>query len=474
MLNNLREAINYAFYKNKINKETFDKLIALDPTASIGYKYAPWIVRVYIKDFLPIENKKNDYIAAEKNLRKNLNNYLSQELSSTSSQGYEYKNAEDAHEYSRKEYYKFTKSQEYQKLLRFWQEDKSKVTSDLKIYNSLKNKKMLKNERQNNIMNFPDFNSLWEVINSLSPEDIEAINPIGKDEYDKWYEDKEWLVVIPKTYKAACKFGANTKWCTASKDTDSEFNTYSSEDTPLIDIINKIDNKKWQVHFDTNQWMDAKDDPIEDRSSWINKVLPFEVKQAIYNKTRVLAFSNDKTEAVKEIYYNTKRFDKLRSNMFGEGLVSNIDKRTTAYLSDIINIKLLEYAFESLFDDDINHNAYSYGYENPWEFLDSEPEDPNNLINDDTKDEYDWEKNISLWSSNQREEAGIISEGKVKDEYVREEFRDFDRNYTNHKKKVDKVFEYILRELFPIPDYKDEVIETIINLSTIFPDDMIV
>ena len=35
--------------------------------------------------------------------------------------------------------------------------------------------------------------------------------------------DYDWLMLIPLTYQASCKYGANTQWCVASRDTDTHF-----------------------------------------------------------------------------------------------------------------------------------------------------------------------------------------------------------------------------------------------------------
>ena len=41
---------------------------------------------------------------------------------------------------------------------------------------------------------------------------------VGNDEYEKLYEDDNFLLVIPFTHEASCKYGAGTKWCTTGRD----------------------------------------------------------------------------------------------------------------------------------------------------------------------------------------------------------------------------------------------------------------
>lgn len=35
---------------------------------------------------------------------------------------------------------------------------------------------------------------------------------------DKVYEDDDFLVLMPKTHKASCRYGSNTKWCVTMRD----------------------------------------------------------------------------------------------------------------------------------------------------------------------------------------------------------------------------------------------------------------
>jgi hypothetical protein len=59
-----------------------------------------------------------------------------------------------------------------------------------------------------------------------------------KSEVDKIFDDKNWLVVRAKTWEASCHYGAGTKWCTTSRDTDSHFKRETDRQF-LIYVINK-------------------------------------------------------------------------------------------------------------------------------------------------------------------------------------------------------------------------------------------
>lgn len=82
-----------------------------------------------------------------------------------------------------------------------------------------------------------------KVMGNVLGEAGRRANEIAKERQlksgvDKIYEDSRWLVVVPKTYEASCHYGAGTKWCTTSKNTDSYFKTYTTNGV-LFYILDK-------------------------------------------------------------------------------------------------------------------------------------------------------------------------------------------------------------------------------------------
>lgn len=78
---------------------------------------------------------------------------------------------------------------------------------------------------------------------------------------EKVYEDNDWLIIVPKTQKAAAYYGKGTKWCTASDRGYNYFGLYNNEGRLYINI-NKNTGDKYQFHFESNSFMDAEDKPI--------------------------------------------------------------------------------------------------------------------------------------------------------------------------------------------------------------------
>lgn len=77
----------------------------------------------------------------------------------------------------------------------------------------------------------------------------------AKKNSDKIYEDGNWLVVRPKTWQSSCVYGAGTKWCTTSKESDSHFKRETDRNF-LIYVIDKAKTSKdvlykvaWQIPY---------------------------------------------------------------------------------------------------------------------------------------------------------------------------------------------------------------------------------
>lgn len=62
------------------------------------------------------------------------------------------------------------------------------------------------------------------------------------------YDSPEHKILIPKTEEASKYFGANTKWCTAAKNSRNYFKTYNGHGN-LFYFLHKPTNKKFAVFF---------------------------------------------------------------------------------------------------------------------------------------------------------------------------------------------------------------------------------
>lgn len=74
------------------------------------------------------------------------------------------------------------------------------------------------------------------------------------------FNDAQYRILIPHTREAAVYFGRNTRWCTAA-DKNNMFSHYN-ERGQLYVILDKKNNKRWQFHWEDNQFMDEMDRSI--------------------------------------------------------------------------------------------------------------------------------------------------------------------------------------------------------------------
>jgi len=433
----LHEAINYSKYETKLQKQLFDWFCAIDPTTD--KKYASWIIFWFFKEY------EIDARATCKQ-PEGVETSILYPLDAISLRSIEYLP------------YTPSKIVRYKSIDRFLKEDFSKVTDYLEKYNLLKTKHRLNNESENNIMNIKGFVELGKLVDSYSSQlDVLSEEMLDKTEYNKWYEDSSWLVVIPLTERASKKYGANTKWCTASEN-NNRFDYYSAPDTPLIIIINKGTDEKWQLHFDTDQWMDAEDDQVE-KKSFIES-LPSSVKSSIFMHSDNILFHPNLSTLISTLAENPEFKKEVRNQI--EGLdIMNLDDISVENNIDskFIKFGLQDYATGK----DFNYGeSYSYGYDNPGNFINDEPDG----------EEEDEEGNKS-YSEDQKTEAGQAAESEALDEELSELERKLSGSVTSAckeygRKNVENMFDCIVDAIFSEGEPKDisSIILTLIFIST--------
>ena len=118
--------------------------------------------------------------------------------------------------------------------------------------------------------NIPDSPGLEEIVDQYQEkettsnkeqENKEEQNFFNTGQAELIYNDSQVKVIVPKTKEASCFFGINTKWCTAAKSSNNMFDEYNT-DGPLYIVLFKKENKRYQFHFQTGQFMNEKDKSI--------------------------------------------------------------------------------------------------------------------------------------------------------------------------------------------------------------------
>ena len=141
-------------------------------------------------------------------------------------------------------------------------EDAPRVTELLTNFISVKNRLPLD---QRDIGRF-DFYKLDDLIDKTMNVELEKDTATSNGTFPVVPDSKVLYngplgqLAIPETEEASCELGRGTKWCTAAEK-DNMFAVYSNEG-PLY-VWRDKNGKKYQFHFETQQFMDSKDVPID-------------------------------------------------------------------------------------------------------------------------------------------------------------------------------------------------------------------
>jgi len=141
-----------------------------------------------------------------------------------------------------------------------------------------------------------------DIFSYKTPDDLEYVIELA-DEKEKTrakekmykkekvdvYNDDRWRVIVPKTHKASCAYGAGTKWCTTSDDDSYYFDKHTT-DAVLFYLIDKTSKHKtnvmykvalnWQIGWNSKigEYIAR---PITEASLWDSQDKPVEIKHVL-------------------------------------------------------------------------------------------------------------------------------------------------------------------------------------------------
>ena len=279
-------------------------------------------------------------------------------------------------------------------------EDFYKVKEYLRLFDKFINK--IPNESRD-INKFKNLNDLYDVVkefeggeDEISTSKTSEIKDIKKNEVEKVFEDSEWLIMIPKTERASCLIGKGTQWCTAADQSNNMFDHYN-QDGPLYVMVDKYNETKYQLHFESEQLMDANDRAVsasyffdhivEDSAvfdflqSRYDKFWDFILETSVediasggYSETFEEALSSDATPSVLERTLGTLRGGEDSHSVYlgfvNEQNPNNIDKYDVLRLFDgsafnyadeddieaiFHHLTNIEYDFDEIGDDNVTN-----------------------------------------------------------------------------------------------------------------------
>ena len=177
---------------------------------------------------------------------------------------------------------------------KFYFGDIYKIKEDLEKFEKYKKNKNIFDSAD---LNQYDYNTLKQKLNNIDDNNISQLGNSarrsavekGKDEIEKYYEDNKWLIVIPKTEAAARYWGKHTHWCTAVDSKNNLFNYYNRMGPLYILILKKDPSEKYQFHFESSQFMDVYDHPMDIPTFLKNNP---EIKSLFKNKINKTNYEN--------------------------------------------------------------------------------------------------------------------------------------------------------------------------------------
>ena len=133
------------------------------------------------------------------------------------------------------------------------------------VKNQLKNKDIMKYKSLEEVDEMLDDENSYKDLSARQKlrQTQNAVRATSLDEDATLvYEDSTWKVWTPHTYEASCKLGQGSTWCTASTSSSYYYNYYKNTYGGEYYINIKSTGEKYQFHFESHQFMDEDDHPI--------------------------------------------------------------------------------------------------------------------------------------------------------------------------------------------------------------------
>lgn len=192
--------------------------------------------------------------------------------------------------------------------------------------------------------NYVDLSNVYAVVEKATEEELsKEQDKIFKKQKDVVYDGPRWRVIVPKSHKASCAYGAGTKWCTTMARDSSNFDQYTN-DALLFYIIDKSsptseDNVMYKVALNwLFQWNDKSNRfsgkriedatlyDSEDNTVRINHVLPLFPEEMVREiRLYYVNAINKENEILKSIEEDKEGvFTKLKEKWVKDGVVRDL------------------------------------------------------------------------------------------------------------------------------------------------------
>ena len=182
----------------------------------------------------------------------------------------------------------------------------------------------------------------------------------SKKESEKLYEDDRFLIIRPLSHTSSCYYGANTKWCTTTRDNEDYFNRYTSKGKLYYIIDKKSSDRTYGKMALLIPFGNGTPEVYNQQDGGERYTFLLERFAPIKDEIQKLTEKGDDYETLKKVKGNPKlsMYESLNSDFFdrfdGENVILNFSDELTNFL------KLME---EEVGEEVIRH--YDWAYVNP-------------------------------------------------------------------------------------------------------------
>ena len=121
-------------------------------------------------------------------------------------------------------------------------ESAEEVINAVEVFNRLRNTLDVKN-----LYDYQSIDQLFQVLSAAQKKSRRQVS--SREDATKVFENDQFVIMVPESKEASCYYGAGTKWCVASTDTDSHYNNYkrSGELYYIIDKTKPTSDPTYKV-----------------------------------------------------------------------------------------------------------------------------------------------------------------------------------------------------------------------------------
>lgn len=159
------------------------------------------------------------------------------------------------------------------------------------------------------------YKGIEDMLRQMSIAELKSVNKELAKQIHKVYEDEEWLVLRPLSREASLKYGAGTKWCTASTEDDWPYYRYTRRGILVYTMSKKTGQK-------VAAFKNIKD---EHELSFWNEV-----------DTRIDSYEADLPKFIMEIIFTELKSTLTNENMAPEECKYKDDLKVSSALQQLI------------------------------------------------------------------------------------------------------------------------------------------